>query len=572
MIKYDFSTMAIRALNSCRLVYPPSYVGLRIFLESLPKQNPSRLGKGLIDRMLRFNTSWQYNNFRVFKKFNGVGEPQYRDFVFGSPTTVLCEAVILNYLSKQDAFQVHPCAYSYLWPNHRRQGRNHSFFLNGYKDRNKKVSQLLKEHPEKVALVTDIEKYYPSVSKETVSRKFHKRLNTLSDTAWRDIASTFCKQLLESSSQGIPVGPDFGHFLGHIAMEDVDNAMFNMLGEYYTRYVDDIAIVCDRKDIPKVVSSLTDAMDPLELKINREKTDIVDSGNWRKSVPRIQHARLEASFEGLLHDIVKYLEKFPDKSETLIHKFKESGFSIPFKKVLALSRYNRFTRYLRWFTPIFAMSQKGLLEKASRIKETYFKVLKNLRQQDVPRGLTPKRWYVQKCRYYINRLLYLMDVTEYDTLLSLIPNEDEFWQIREVTQSLLKGNVSTLIQMPGPSIAAFCELWSENHIDQPELISDGQLSDAALDSYYILLLHRAIQLKPELLKTQSPKTQAFLKFCNGNIPDTREFTDLSYIDELRSLQLNHTKKEMYDMLISRYNNQEGISLAALRLGESSFSL
>lgn len=571
-MKYDFDTIAIRALNSCRLVHQPSYVGLRLFLDSLPKQNPSKLGKGLIDRMLRFNTSWRYNNFKIFKKFNGAGEPQYRDFVFGSPTTVLCEAVILYFLSKQNVFQVHPCAYSYQWPNHRRQGRNHSFFLNGYKARNIKINHFLKKHPEKVALVTDIENFYPSVSKDTVSQKFLNRLNTLSDAAWRGIVSTFCKSLLESSSQGIPVGPDFGHFLGHIALEDVDKVMFDMLGEYYTRYVDDIMIVCDRKDIPKVLSSLTNVLDTLGLKINQEKTDIVDSEDWIKSVPRIQHDRSEATFEELLQDIVKFLENKPDKSETLIQKFKESGFSIPFKRVLALSKYNRFTRFLRWFMPIFAMSQKGLLEKASKIKKTYIEILKNLRQQDIPRGLTEKRWYIQKCRYYINRLLYLMDVTEYDTLLSLIPNENEFCQIKEVTQSILKANVSVLIQMAGPSIAAFCELWPENHVDQPGLNWDSQLSDAALDSYNILLLYRTIQLKPEILRTQSPKTQALLNFCNGNIPETREFSDLSYIDELRSLQLNYTKEEMYDMLTSRYNDYERLSLSALRLGESSFSL
>jgi hypothetical protein len=571
-MKYDFDTIAIRALNSCRLVHPPSYIGLRIFLDSLPKRNPSKLGEGLINRLLRFNTSWRYNNFKVFKKFNDAGEPQYRDFLFGSPTTVLCEAVILDFLSKQEVFRVHPCAYSYKWPGHTRQGRNHSFFLKGYKARNKKISQLLQEHPEKVALVTDIEKYYPSVSKETLSQKFHKRLSTLNDTAWRDIASTFCKCLLESGSQGIPVGPDFGHFLGHIALEDVDKTMSNMLGESYTRYVDDIVVVCNREDIPKVTSTLADALDTLGLKINHEKTDIVDSGNWLKSVPQIQQDRSETSFEKLFHDIVKYLEKYPDKSDILTQKFKESGFSIPFKRVLALSKYGRLTRFLHWLNPIYAMSQKGLLEKASGIKEAYLNALKRIRQQDIPLELTQKRWYIQKCSYYINRLLYLMHINEYDKLLSLIPEEDEFRQIREVMLSILNRNVSTLIQMPGPSIAAFCELWSENHVIPPVLDLNNHLPDEALDSYSILLLYRTVLLKSEILKIQSPKTQAFLNFCNGDSPETREFTNLSYIDELRSLQLNYTKEEMYDMLTTRYNNYEGLSPAALHLGISSFSL
>jgi hypothetical protein len=553
-----------------------------MFLDSLPETKHSDIGECIVLRMLRNNNSWRYNQFQVFKQFSDDGVPQYRDFVIGSPTTCLCEAVLLEFLSSQTAFKPHECAYSYQWPKYKRSGRNHSFYLEGYKERNSKITKFLRADPSSVALVTDIEKFYPSVDKDSLKQKISARLDTISDKSWRSISSSFFEGLLDNSREGIPIGPDIGHVLGHVALEEIDQRMYARFGEQYTRYVDDIIVVCEKHEVERTQSILAEALDAIGLKLNADKTDNVKSNDWLRYSPRMQGSETVDSFESLIKEILFYLNLHSEKADFLSRRFRDDGFSLPFQKLITWSKYSRLTRYmyylshdpkgLVWLIRAHRLREEYLLRKAERIKKSYMNSLQEIGKQGPPNGITQRRWYIQKFRYYINRLLYLLNSSEYGQLLEALPDVKDFRQTKEVIESVCSGDVSGLLEMPGRSISAFCEIWSEFKTEPPRCNLPEQLTDEVLESVSILALHRIVDVQPAIYENVSPKTQAALRFCSGDTPSTREFSDLSFIDELRSLQLNYSNHESYRFLTTRYNEQEGFSLEALRLGETSFSL
>ena len=74
-----------------------------------------------------------------------------------------------------------------------------------------------------------------------------------------------------------------------------------------------------------------------------------------------------------------------------------------------------------------------------------------------------RRWYAQKRRYVLNRLLYLLPSQDLPRLLQVTPDIDEFVESRVVVESLRSGDATTLLKYPGRVVSTFCQLWPEHH-------------------------------------------------------------------------------------------------------------
>ena len=97
------------------------------------------------------------------------------------------------------------------------------------------------------------------------------------------------------------------------------------------------------------------------------------------------------------------------------------------------------------------------------------------------------------------------------------------------------------------------------------------LSEAAIHSAGVLLLYGVADIRPGLVHPPVADAAAFLSFCAGNAPQRRERTDFSYLDEIRSLQLNRTAEERFQMLESRFSENEAVAFEALEIGEEYFT-
>lgn len=126
-------TLLIRALNSTRQLYFPSYVGLRLIGSQLSSGENDYLRK-LVRRRLIAGDAWRFKPFKLYK--GSVNTPQgiehqYRDCFAPSPLTAIAEAFILMKFAETPAFDVSSNVYSYRWPPSNKSGGSYRYFFDG---------------------------------------------------------------------------------------------------------------------------------------------------------------------------------------------------------------------------------------------------------------------------------------------------------------------------------------------------------------------------------------------------------------------------------------------------------
>lgn len=99
-------------------------------------------------------------------------------------------------------------------------------------------------------------------------------------------------------------------------------------------------------------------------------------------------------------------------------------------------------------------------------------------------------------------------------------------------------------------------MWTEYNENSFQLTGDFKRSEPIIDSIGIAALYRTINISDEVLASFSKSTKMFLSFCTGNIPRVREANDLSFLDEIRTLQLGQKTSKLYDLFTTRYNDKE----------------
>lgn len=324
-------TLLIRALNSTRQAYFPSYIGLRLIGDQLPPGENDYLQQ-LILRRLSAGDTWRFKRFDLYK--GSVQSLQgdkhvYRDCLAPSPLTAVAESFVLAQLAANPAFAVSPRVYSYHWPPSSRSGASYEFFGVGYKQRNTEIAAALNA-PNHVAVVADIKSFYPSAKKEQVESAL-KSLLGKSDEQFKaggDAILGFYSQLLMAGGNGIPVGPASGHVLGHLVLQDVDRELTSKYGEKYFRYVDDMVVVCHEDQVSMVRRAIKNCIEQHGFSLNTDKTIVISGTDWQHNFLR-PDVPDEDSFRSYSSDLTVYLALHPSRADPLKKMLAEGGLSIP---------------------------------------------------------------------------------------------------------------------------------------------------------------------------------------------------------------------------------------------------
>ena len=178
---------------------------------------------------------------------------------------------------------------------------------------------------------------------------------------------------------------------------------------------------------------------------------------------------------------------------------------------------------------------------------------------------------MQRVRYLTNRALYLLPSGELGFVRAALSNQPEFNETVALLKLLQDGDCSDLLEMPGAAISAAGAILRAADPRTQRIILPEALSEAAIHSAGILLLYGVAEIQPTLVHPPKTDAAAFLSFCAGNAPQHRERNDFSYLDEIRSLQLNHTGEERFQMLESRFSENEAVAFEALEIGEEYFT-
>ncbi len=124
----------------------------------------------------------------------------------------------------------------------------------------------------------DIKNFYPSINHELLFKKIRKKIKKPEILSL--IANSICQKSLLSTSEhvppvtiGIPQGLSISNILANVYMLDLDKIMARKRKYAYFRYVDDILILCNAKDINVIHEQIKKEFIHLNLEINEDKLE-----------------------------------------------------------------------------------------------------------------------------------------------------------------------------------------------------------------------------------------------------------------------------------------------------------
>lgn len=572
-------TLLIRALNASKQTYFPTYMGLRLIGEQLPKNNNDYL-QHLVSRRLLAGDQWRFKSFDLYKgshqSTSGV-KHEYRNCLAPSPITAIAESFILSLLASEKAFTIPKRVYSYRWPKSNKSGASYEFFAQGYNQRNREIADALNT-PNTVAVVTDIKRFYPSAKKEQILAALKAYIDNSDQNLnlWRDAIIEFYSQLIEASNSGIPIGPASTHVLGHLVLKDVDKELTSKYGNNYFRYVDDIVVVCSTADEDRVKQYINDCIQRNGFELNSDKTLVITSDDWRHNILRSDVAN-EDNFRSFTNDLTVYLAYKPNKVDTIKKILSEAGLSIPVNRLLALSSYDRFRYFLSGIKSRIGISRsldlalftkdEEFLNRGLELKKTYESSLTNLVQEPIQEVANLRRWQVQRARRVINTLFYLRSFNEWSPTDGTFEAWPELLEQKALSGALSSGTINPILPFYGRGPAAFSELWLEHGKNSANFTTPQTINSAEIDGLVSLRLSGTISAE-SIQSIQSSNSRLY-NIVNSNT-SSRTIPDLSYEDEFESLKLGTSEQEITTLAQTRYSQSEGTALSALSLLSSEY--
>ena len=568
-------TLVARALNATRHVYFPSYLGIRLIGMQLLEPDD-----GYVERMIlrRLNASekWRYKKFSLYKGSTitrGVAEHEYRDCIAPSPITALAEATVLALMGSEPAFSVSDRVYSYRWPPSAFSGSTYEYFGEGYRRRNLAIDASLSA--DMVAVVTDVRKFYPSVSFDNIRGVLTARLQRSGDTLRtnQDEILAFFHDLVEEGGGSIPVGPSSGHVLGQLAMEGIDAELADVFGDKYFRYVDDVIAVVPRAEARRARDIIEASLGRRGLEPNQAKSATVSAEEWHRNMVRPDVESAD-SFYKFARDLTVYLVLHSERAHSLKVAFASSGLAIPVQRFLALSQYSRFRYFLRKskgvsqvadVVRIWSSSNDVLLLRAQELKRRYETELRRAIEAPRSSDATLRRWQAQRTRRIVNALFYLRGFAEWSEDLGGLDGTPELLQQAALARALSSGAANPILPFYLRGAAAFAELWGEygRGLVAFEWPQRG-LTVAELDSLVLLQLSGVLRVPVNPVQAESPRSR-MIAVAARERPARRSIPDLSFEDEIESLRLGMENSMIADLSRTRYSLSEGTMLEALSL-------
>lgn len=569
--------LGLRALQATRRLHLPTYVALRFLLASTAGRGESSWADAVLFRKYPTREFGRFQRTLKFKKINSDGEPEYREFYIPSPTTGMTEALVLAHLSKTNTFSKAANVYSYLWPRGQDCPYNFEHYVSGYKARNQNIAECLDQNKDLVLIVSDIEKFYPSIIRNRVKVRFNKALRDGGvGKEVVDSASALLEHLFAGvpGGRGIATGPELSHVIGDIALARVDQVLTERYSASYFRYVDDIVIAVPPEDVQKTLALLRGLVTDEELNIQIDKSEVVPAVDWLQHGPHNSHHVNENSFEALVFLIKVYLSRHNGAERGLNKILREHGFAIPLDRLAWAGRSSSFVFRLKrfrqrgWWVAMVAImsSERDVVERALAVRKEVQESLYRALEASAPESATRRRWFIQHLRYLTNRAFYLFPTNDLGFLVDPLSRLPEFAETVALLKMLIDGDVGPILKMPGPGLMAGSGLLRQEGRRLPDIQQLQDIAPETVDVLSVLSLFDVASIDESIFEQLGDGNMEFLRFCAGQTPTRRVRSDFSYIDEIRCLQLARTSEDNLAMIESRFSDQEGVVLDALDIG------
>jgi hypothetical protein len=574
-----YNNIAMRSLNQVKTLNPILYLCIRCFYEDFSESSArNNLFDELIKRKLEVRKHWATQKNKLYKE-KSENNFIYRDILSLSPFGMIAESYLMRLISQNKFIENKKFIYSYLLPENTKSNRNFQYYFNGYKRRNEDVYKALLNNKNSIALVLDLSKFYPSIEIETVKNKFITKLEENTESQLFKLASNITNSLLEQSSKGVPIGTELSHLMAQIYLEDFDTKLSKRYSEKYFRYVDDIIIICNVTEKDDVIEYVKASL-PSELNINTEKTDQLTLDEWK--LLHTNNDLEEGNLFEVLNFITAYVSMHPTKIDSLEQDIKSLGYNIPLSRIKHQAKSKGFMSYIksliknekRYSTfEIYFTKNEYIVKQLINLQKFYLIEFNKLLKSNYDNSSSAEnRANTQKLKFVTNRLLYLSTLEDLERIGKALPETEKFEDTKEVINALVFKDLTNSIQYGGKVIQTICELWIENNFETIEFTNKDLTNiknlDDVIDSLIVLFLYKVVTFNvAELLTLLSNYNQEYVQvvLCDDYIVKNKEY---EFLLELQGLLQGRDLITKYDLLTTRYDNDETIQLAGLNLGLS----
>ena len=490
----------------------------------------------------------------------------------------MCEAVLLESLSQRRTFsgrQSHVYSYQLADPG-TRSGFFETFHTL-YKQRLIDVRAACVARPGHEVVSMDVKRFYPSVPRKQLFNEFlHAcRSESLDPVALR-VAEFFLGHFEGLSVDGplsIPTGPALSHVLGNFAFKEIDTRLLEEFPGGYFRYVDDLVIVCQKRQAGAAIAKIEEAIRPFAL--NAEKSDTLTSEHWVERCPwRAEQTVQEGSWEAFVASLKWFTALYQDKVGKLSDAFRQEGFNLPLAEYEFHARAADFGGKLRlWWHRNWKVlwrtarhTPESLVEEAVRLREQVRAKLDRLMDQNLPHSATLRKWRLQELKYYLGRSLYLEPFSGYERLAQASEGVPELHETWSVAHAVATSDATAVVHASGRAASALARLLRASGQRLSLAVGNLGWGEAEIQALAVLELY-GVEVKfgasgaPSAAVERDPSRR--LARGQEPLPGTHSFFD--YVGELSALTGGRTADKHRRILFSRYSADENLAFDALAL-------
>ncbi len=572
-----YKNIAIRSLNQVKTLNPIMYLSIKCFFEDFSNLSiHNDLFNDFIERKLQVRKDWSTKRNKLYKEKKD-NTFIYRDTLSLSAFGIVAESYLMRLISKNQCIKNKEFVYSYSLPSYENSTRNFKYYFNGFKKRNEDILNILNSDENLISVVLDLTKFYPSINIDNAKELFFKEIKENSEERTYSLVKNITNSILKQSIKGIPIGMDLSHLIAQVYLGTFDKSLNEKYPSRYFRYVDDIIIICDKSEEENVKSYVSSQL-PSELKINEEKTDKLNGFEW--ALLNKNNDKEEGNLNEVLNFITAYISMHPTKIDSLEEDIKELGYNIPLSRIKKQAKSKGYMSFIKSlinnqkrYSPfeIYFTKNKHIVQQLVNLQKFYLIRLNKLLELNYDNSSSAEnRGNTQQLKFSVNRLLYLSTVKELVRIKDALPQTEKFEDTKEVINALSSKDLTNAIQYGGKVIQTICELWTENEFpilifEKSNLIKIQNINNV-IDSIIILALHKVIKFEiKNILNLLDSYNKEYIQvvLCDDYVILNKQD---DFLVELQGLFQNRSLNEKYNLLTTRYDNDESIQLSGLDLG------
>lgn len=543
--------LAVKALNQYRRrdIFP--YLALRYYVES----SVGRQNRWIRDICTRLTTQNESLGYLRMYHFKDISEDKFihRDIYVPAPSEALAEVALITELSKHEIFTPKPYVYSYRLSSDKEKSGVFKPYFDGFRERQKSISDSCWKTENGVVLYTDIKKFYPSITSADALETWQEacQQSELSGDyerlGFRLLENHMKVSEHDGTAKGLLTGPMFSHLIANLLLDRIDQEMNKISNGNYWRYVDDVVFVGTTEQVSLWREKLAGRFDELNLVLHDGDKDFqVSCEEWLEGEFDFDNS-IGSEWVSLISDVKRFLLANPSKKDALQQSFQKNNIRIPVvdysdavRDSNYLKRFQDWIRKYKWATKsVKSITINGLLTQARNCEASFSLRLADLLIEDSASSPYTKKRTTPKLRYLSGRLLYLSSRKNLARLGAILIDRPDMYLVAKTMEAVASREFTDVLSMGVNATHSAAQLVRAEGNEPVRIDNNLVLCPVAEQSLAVLEIngvqHNYGTIKTELMQLASATDMKdLMKSKNGFV---REFACLHGLSEARHQSL-----------------------------------